>query len=159
MNDILIKVDEAGRIIIPLKIRKKYKINKSDTLLLTTIPNGFKLEKEDFFSKYEEFLSKIKLIEKNFNLDFIITDNEKVIYTTLKYKNLQETKISDELKQVLNNDFNDHSKRIVVKNSFMLNSLFYYKVLNLNSYTKGIAIIIFSLENKKEAQLVKELLE
>ena len=43
MNDILIKVDEAGRIIIPLKIRKKYKINKSDTLLLTTIPNGFKL--------------------------------------------------------------------------------------------------------------------
>ena len=41
----------------------------------------------------------------------------------------------------------------------MLNSLFYYKVLNLNSYTKGIAIIIFSLENKKEAQLVKELLD
>ena len=159
MNDILLKVDEAGRIIIPLKIRKKYEISKNDTLLLTTIPNGFKLEKEDIFSKYEEVLSKIKLIEKTFNLDFIITDNEKVIYTTFKYKSLQKTKISDELKQVLNNDLNSHSKMLVITNNFILNSLCYYKTLSLNNYTKGVIIIIFSEETKKEALLIKELLD
>lgn len=159
MNDILLKVDEAGRIIIPLKIRKKYEINKNDTLLLTTTPNGFKLEKEDVFLKYEEVLSKIKLIEKTFNLDFIITDNEKVIYTTSKYKTLQKTKISDELKQVLNNDLNSHSKMLVITNSFILNSLCYYKTLSLNNYTKGVVIIIFSEKTKKEALLIKELLD
>ena len=158
MADILLKVDEAGRIIIPLKVRKKYKIDKNDTLLLTTVPNGFKLEKEDISIKYEKIISKIKLVEKTLNVDFIISDNEKIIYTSTIYNNLRKLKISKDIKQILNDNLSGYSKKINVTKNFILNSLCYYTVLKLDNYINGVVIIIFPDEKKKEALLIGELL-
>ena len=158
MADILLKVDEAGRIIIPLKVRKKYKIDKNDTLLLPTVPNGFKLEKEDISIKYEKIISKIKLVEKTLNVDFIISDNENIIYTSTIYNNLRKLKISKDIKQILNDNLSGYSKKINVTKNFILNSLCYYTVLKLDDYIHGVVIIIFPDEKKKEALLIGELL-
>ncbi|MGM9879266.1 MAG: AbrB/MazE/SpoVT family DNA-binding domain-containing protein [Bacilli bacterium] len=159
MNNILLKVDEAGRIIIPLKIRKKYEIDKNDTLLLTTTPNGFKLEKEDIFIKYEKVFSKIKLIEQTFDIDFIVTDNEKIIYTTSKYDKLKNSKISNKLKQILNDNLNSYSEELNITKNFVITSSCFYKTLKLDNYTKGVIIMIFSDKNKKEVILINELLD
>lgn len=158
MDNISLKVDEAGRIIIPLKVRKKYGIGKNDTLLLTTVPNGFKLEKEDIFTKYEKIFTRIKLIEETIDVNFIITDNEKIIYTSDVYTDLKSLKISNKIKQILNDDLSGYSKKIDITKNFTLNLSCYYTVLKLDNYINCVAIVTFANEHKKEALLISELL-
>lgn len=158
MDNISLKVDEAGRIIIPLKVRKKYGICKNDTLLLTAVPNGFKLEKEDIYTKYEKIFTRIKVIEEMVDVNFIITDNEKIIYTSDVYNDLKNLKISSEIKQILNDDLSGYSKKMDITKEFTLNLSCYYMVLKLDNYISSVVIITFTNEHKKEALLISELL-
>lgn len=47
IENLPVKIDEAGRIVVPTKIRKKYNIQKNDLLILKTNENSFQLIKDD----------------------------------------------------------------------------------------------------------------
>lgn len=158
MDNISLKVDEAGRIIIPLKVRKKYGICKNDTLLLTTIANGFVLQKDDVLKKYQKFFSKVKIVEETFDIDLLVTDSDRIIYVSSKFESLKNQKISNSIKQILNNDLSGYSEKIKFTKDYVLNSSCYYTILKLDDYAKGVIVIACHDENKKEALLISEML-
>ena len=72
MNKYFLKVDEAGRVIIPKKARIKYSINSNDTLLLTACDNGFSVKNDDCLLKYDKFFKKVNFISDKYMFTFFI---------------------------------------------------------------------------------------
>ncbi len=139
IENMQIKVDASGRILIPKKVRDIFDINKDDIFLLTTFDDGFKLVKEKGLEKYNEVISKIKKIEIEYNFDIILTDYEKVIYTSDKYKNIIGKKLD---------------------NNFKLKDLSLKKDIKLDKYRRGNIIIIYkNKEYLNIARIVCELLK
>ena len=134
-----IKVDASGRILIPKKVRDRFDINEDDIFLLTTFDDGFKLVKEKSLEKYNEVISKIKKVEIGYNFDIILTDYEKVIYASDKYKNIVGKKLD---------------------NNFKLNDLSLKKDIKLDKYRRGNIIIIYKEKKYLNiARIVCELLK
>lgn len=75
-----LKIDEAGRIIIPKKIRIKYKIEKNKEILLTTKEKGFSLKPKPKYINKENLINKIKYLEKKYKKELFLTEKETVIY-------------------------------------------------------------------------------
>lgn len=86
-----IKIDDAGRIIIPKKIRIKYQIEKNKEILLTTKEQGFSLKPKPKYINKESIINKIKYLEKKYKKELFITEKEIVIYpNNISIKNLDQ---------------------------------------------------------------------
>ena len=65
IENLPVKVDDVGRIVIPKKIRKKFNIDPNDYLLLTTTNHEIIMKKENIDLKYKNLLEKLKYINKS----------------------------------------------------------------------------------------------
>lgn len=100
MNDInfVKNIDNLGRIVIPMDIRRKLQINTGDVLSITCN------DKDILLTKYSSLNNNIKIINilKEFvdilSLNVILVDRENVIFSNV----FNETEISKDLKSNLN---------------------------------------------------------
>ena len=79
------RIDELGRIVIPKEIRKKLKIREGDNLDIFVNENGVVLKKYSPLNDLEKILEiLINGFKRKFNVDFVITDKENIICSSIR---------------------------------------------------------------------------
>ncbi len=139
MEKYFLKVDEAGRVIIPKKVRIKYGINSNDTLLLTTCDNGFSVKNDDYLLKYDKFFKKVNFISDKYNLSIFVSDMSHVIYSKGKLE-FSSKKINKKIRDLVISNKNGYDND-TIKNSLGIDFNCYYIYVFLDEYTRGILFI------------------
>ena len=76
-------IDNLGRIVIPMDIRKKMNINTGDILSITCNENDICLKKYSTLTDNYKILEIVKCFVEVFNLKVLILDREKVVYSNV----------------------------------------------------------------------------
>lgn len=136
------KVDDVGRIVIPKKARKMLNIEYNEELLLTVKKNTIELKKQSKNNELSKIKEKVKKIEQEFNISFLIANDNEIVYTSKKYENLKDRKtINDKISNIT------YSKLTKITNEDTLEEPHYYCSLTFDNYTKGQIFVIFNDEN------------
>lgn len=115
---IIRKIDDLGRIVIPKEIRNSLKIKENDNLEIYVENDKIVLNKFNKLESYEEFAKNyIKIFDKVFNINLIVTDCDKVLFSSnSKLKELIGLELTKDFLNILN-----ERKTIIDKNIKQLN--------------------------------------
>ena len=84
MKNIPVKIDVAGRIIIPKKIRDQESIRPGDILLVSETENGIFLRKES--DTFLELINKLNYLQSITNIDYFVINKKVVSFSSDNYK-------------------------------------------------------------------------
>lgn len=87
------RVDQLGRIVLPMEIRKKLKIVEGTLLDLSLEGNVIKLEKYSPLLNFKEYAEDI--LKECENCTYLICDDNKVIFANKSFKSLIDNQIND----------------------------------------------------------------
>lgn len=150
IENLPVKVDDVGRIVIPKKIRKKFNIDPNDYLLLTTTNHEIIMKKETNDLKYKNLIEKLKYINKTFNFDIIMINNRTISYTTENYFYLEKLKTAKELEEKTLKNNIIFAKNTNLTKGISLQKPHYYGAVYLENYSSILVFIIFSDDKNKE---------
>ncbi len=154
IENLPIKIDESGRIVIPAKIRRKFNIVPGSILYLQEKRGSLYFYKEKEVSKYKKLIYNLKFLEREYHFGIILTDENVVRYTSEKYKKLLNQKISNNLKERLKQESILKATKTKITTEFTLRTIHYYCVITIPEYTKFILFISCdSSEYEKKAYL------
>lgn len=157
-ESLLVKIDKVGRIVIPRKIRQQFNIRGNEYLSVVLQENSFLLYKNNYEEEYLKFINKLKKIELEYELDIIVSNKEKIVYTSNRYNLIENKNISEDLKTMFDYK-NFDTFRIRLTKDYILGSSYCYCVSSLEFYTKFLVIIPYkNKDEKKLAELVLKLL-
>ena len=123
------RIDELGRIVVPKELRNNLGIRDGEPLLIYTNNDSIIIKKYSKLEKYEDKINKYSNIIKEFiDDDLIITDREKVIFSTSNDFELDK-KIDNKLIKLIDN-----------RESYLKNELDSF--MGIGGYYKIIPIII-----------------
>lgn len=121
IENLPIKIDSVGRIVIPTKVRELYNIKKDSILYIEEYKNEIILIKDT----KDEIIKKLKKLEKH-GLSFILKEQNKTLYTS-ENKNKKEKdyyycdlKINNYTKYELSIIYNKISKKFAEITSKLL---------------------------------------
>ena len=145
------RIDELGRVVVPKEIRRNLGIKAFEQLEIFIEDENIILKKYSNFTKLIKMANiLVDIIGSNFQKDIIITDREKIIATTSKYKNdyLDQPigksleNIMSERKRVIENNFCDLelSVGMLEKVSFVVSPIL------VNSDVMGIVCVLSDKE-------------
>lgn len=161
MNELSIikRIDELGRIVLPIEIRKKLKITTNDDLKITLENNDIIIRKYSMLSDIEKKINTYgKIINKLSNKNVIITNKEKIIYSN--DNNLINKEISDYFKNlIIKREEIDSKKDIELIVNINKDNYFYIKNIIINNEVIGL-IILYSdnLISNEEKLIIKIIL-
>ena len=161
MNELSIikRIDELGRIVLPIEIRKKLKITTNDDLKITLENNDIVIRKYSMLSDIEKKINTYgKIINKLSNKNVIITNKEKIIYSN--DNNLINKEISDYFKNlIIKREEIDSKKDIELIVNINKDNYFYIKNIIINNEVIGL-IILYSdnLISNEEKLIIKIIL-
>lgn len=150
IENLPVKVDDVGRIVIPKKIRKKFNIDPNDYLLLTTTNHEIIMKKENTDLKYKNLLEKLKYINKTFNFDIIMINNRTISYTTENYSYLRKLKTTKELKEKVLKKNIIFAKNTNLTKGINLQKSHCYGTIYIENYSNIIVFIIFYDDKNKD---------
>ena len=139
------RIDELGRIVVPKELRNNLGIRDGEPLLIYTNNDSIIIKKYSKLEKYEDKINKYSNIIKEFiDDDLIITDREKVIFSTSNDFELNK-KIDNKLIKLIDN-----------RESYLKNELDsfmgiggYYKIIPIINESDSLGLIIlYSKDNK-----------
>lgn len=159
IENLPIKVDEVGRIVIPKKIRQRFDIKTNDYLLLTATLKEIIIKKEDNDLKYKNLLTKLERINSTFSFDIIVIKNNIITYTTPCYSNLKNKKIIKFFEKKLADQTLVFSTNTLIAENIYLKNPHYYCAISLENYTEVLIFLIFKrLEEKLLVETIFRLL-
>ena len=164
-SGIIRRVDELGRVVIPVEIRRILNIKEGESLEFIVNNNAIELRKKSIAENNDDFLSLIgdKLGEVMEGGFYFITDREKVI------KSNNSTLMGKKIPQILFNllDVHDYSELsnvdllfedIKLKNTFrvfpyniegdIVGFIVLYDILNIDKYSKLIRFLTNYIHDK-----------
>jgi len=142
-----IKVDELGRIVIPKNVRDSLKIKKLDSVNISIDGDKLILVKTKSSEKIDFLSEKIVIsINDRYKYDCVLTNREKILFTTPKYKYLKDQNISKHLNDLLE-DSNTYMQRVysleVCEKELIKGHLYCFAVKE-NCCNKGLLIIDYT---------------
>ena len=146
ISNIDVKIDKAGRVIIPKKVRKHFGIKTNDRLLLTVDKNGIFLKKDNYDEEYLKLINKISFLEKLFDINFILVKDCTIIDASDCYKKHIGEKTNFDL-----SSFNDLSiiNKLSLNNNLSITNTYYHSFY-INHYTFISTFIIMNdIKQKK----------
>ena len=161
MNELSIikRIDELGRIVLPIEIRKKLKITTNDDLKITLENNDIVIRKYSMLSDIEKKINTYgKIINKLSNKNVIITNKEKIIYSN--DNNLLNKEISDYFKNlIIKREEIDSKKDIELIVNINKDNYFYIKNIIINNEVIGLVILYSdNLISNEEKLIIKIIL-
>ena len=161
MNELSIikRIDELGRIVLPIEIRKKLKITTNDDLKITLENNDIVIRKYSMLSDIEKEINTYgKIINKLSNKNVIITNKEKIIYSN--DNNLLNKEISDYFKNlIIKREEIDNKKDIALIVNINKDNYFYIKNIIINNEVIGLVILYSdNLISNEEKLIIKIIL-
>ena len=154
IENISVKVDDVGRVVIPKKVRKELNINIDDILLLSVKNNKIEMEKRENNDKLELLIRKLELLIKDYKIDIVLTNNSKVVFTNIE--GLEDQKVHNNIKKTEINKFMKSDKTLLT-NDYSINTSHYYCSFYLNVYTKYNLFLIYKRSN--DEKIVKAICE
>lgn len=106
------RIDNLGRIVIPMEIRRNLKLKEGDPLELYVLGDSITVKKFSAIDSYGEKLATYcDEISKELNITIIATDMDKILVATGKNKNnYLEQPLEKDFKQVMGNRKVNYSK-------------------------------------------------
>ena len=134
------RIDELGRIVIPVEIRRELNIREGETLEFNIKEDSIILRKKSYIESDMTFLCGIgETLNSVVNGDYFITDREKIIISS--NKDLENTKLNEELSGLIT--IHDLS---VINSKSLVDSLIY--VYPYYSQNKIIGLIcLYNIDN------------
>ena len=143
-ENIPVKVDSVGRMVIPKNIRKMYNIDKNSLLFLSLERDQILFIKDESQQKLNSLLEKLTRLEKH-NFCFVVMKNEKCLYKT-NSNDFFPLKLNV-ISSIFNNDSNLGSVSMTINN---IRSTYYYFIQRINKYTKFLIFVYSSDEKSKD---------
>lgn len=164
MNELSIikRIDDLGRIVLPIDIRKKLKITTDDDLKITLENENIVIRKYSILSDLENKINSYgKIINKLTNKNVIITNKEKIIYSN--ETNYINKEISDYFKNlIIKREEIDSKKDLELIININKDNYFYIKNIIINNEVIGLIILysdnIISNEEKVVIKIIQLLL-
>ena len=149
IDNLPVKVDYAGRIILPKNVRNKFDIKENDRLLLSSDRDKILLKKDTFNKNFLKLIEKLEYLKDKYIIDYLLTDKRTIVKTSEKYNNYLGKQIDktivDDIKGI------EYSNKSVLNKSLNIETPHYYCFLSVDSYTNGfIFIILNDITYKKE---------
>jgi AbrB family looped-hinge helix DNA binding protein len=141
LNGIVRKIDNLGRIVIPIELRKRLKIDQNDDIEIKIENNKIVLSK---YNKLSELNNILYLMSKSYNnltgINIIVTDKERIIYSNKEiYKNKNISKI---IRNNIDNEIEiDFYKKVEITNDLFIESYIYSKNIKISGFSYGQFII------------------
>lgn len=137
------RIDDLGRVVIPKEIRRILDIQNDENLEIKVCNNEIVIKKYNLLREKEQSIIKLcKVINNLTSNNIILTDREKVIYSS--NDNLIFKELSKDFKDIIINN-NSFSKEINIFDNYIIKSDFLYKKLIIDSNMVG--TIIFYGDN------------
>lgn len=156
IENISVKVDDVGRIVIPKKIRKELDININDILMLSVNDKKIEMEKRKESNKLESLIKKLETLTREYYIDIILTNNIKVVFSNIE--SLKDKKVCKDIKKIKTKKVIKENKTILTSD-FNINTPHYYCSFYLDIYTKYNLFVIYKKEkNENLAKTICELL-
>lgn len=143
------RIDELGRIVIPVEIRRALNIKEGENLEFNINSNGILLTKKSYIENEMDFLKHIsKVLIEIIVGDFFITDREKIILSS------NAEIINNNINTELINLLNVHNES-VINNSEIVNSTLYVYPYYFEDNISGF-ICLYNIDNiEKYKKLIK----
>lgn len=141
LNGIVRKIDNLGRIVIPIELRKRLKIDQNDDIEIKIEDNKIVLSK---YNKLSELNNILYLMSKSYNnltgINIIVTDKERIIYSNKEiYKNKNISKI---IRNNIDNEIEiDFYKKVEITNDLFIESYIYSKNIKISGFSYGQFIV------------------
>ena len=141
LNGIVRKIDNLGRIVIPIELRKRLKIDQNDDIEIKIENNKIVLSK---YNKLSELNNILYLMSKSYNnltgINIIFTDKERIIYSNKGiYKNKNISKI---IRNNIDNEIEiDFYKKVEITNDLFIESYIYSKNIKISGFSYGQFIV------------------
>ena len=141
LNGIVRKIDNLGRIVIPIELRKRLKIDQNDDIEIKIENNKIVLSK---YNKLSELNNILYLMSKSYNnltgINIIVTDKERIIYSNKEiYKNKNISKI---IRNNIDNEIEiDFYKKVEITNDLFIESYIYSKNIKISGFSYGQFIV------------------
>ena len=147
------RIDDLGRIVIPKEIRRTLCIQNNENMEIRINNDEIIIKKHNLLNEKEKDIIKIcRTINSVSNNSIILTDREKVIYSTIE--SIINKGISNKLKDNIINqkalDMNIH-----ITDEYKIESNFIYKPLIIESNQVGLILLIDEDINDKDKLLLE----
>ena len=110
------KIDELGRIVIPMDIRKALSIKCNDALEVGIVGNSISIEKNVSIKNYQEVAVSLANIFASCNILLLVTNREEIIYNNTDIETIDVRKLINlslyELIEEKNKTLNEEKNRI-----------------------------------------------
>ena len=112
------RIDEIGRVVIPKEIRNELKIKPGDCLEVLCDGNSIFMKKKDLIKNSIDTLDKLfKSISSILNIQIIITDTSKFLYSVGKeYNNIVDKSIDEQLYEKI------MKRKTITRDNYVFNS-------------------------------------
>ncbi len=153
------RIDELGRIVVPKEIRYNLGIRDGEPLEIYTSDNQIIIKKYSQVENIKDTSQNIcNIIFDSCNLSIMITDREKIIATSSNLKEMQDKKLDDYFKNLIDDRENYISTNKDVK--LGINAYFTILPIITSIDCSGLVIILSETNenNLKYAKIVQKLL-
>lgn len=146
-SGVIRKIDELGRIVLPKEIRRNLGIRDGENIEIFVDNDSIILKKYSKIKGYNEIVNSICDIVRNvYNLNLIVTDRDKVIYSS-NFLNIINKDIDDALLSLIHNRENVNNNFATYK--FLEEEISgYFSILPIISSIDCLGLVMIYSEQK-----------
>lgn len=151
------RIDELGRIVIPMEIRRNLGIRDGENLEISVTDDTIFLKKHFQIHKEEDIANKIcDIVSSVTNSSVIITDREKIIATDKDNIVLKNVKIDTKLLSLIDNrkHYQSENKELKELDNIKLNGYFIISPIISSIDSLGL-VILFNKDIKCDINITK----
>lgn len=153
------KIDELGRIVLPKEIRRNLGIRDGENLEIFVENDHILLKKYSKMQEYSEIVNNLATIVNNtYNFNLIITDRDKVLYSSVEKIKLNQ-ELGDKLLSYIHNRESVSRSTLDTYNFKEEDLTGYYLIFPIISSIDCLGLIIFYNENSAIPEYQIELLK
>ncbi len=141
------RIDELGRIVIPKEIRRNLGIRDGENVEIFTENNNIILKKYNRMNNNNDLAKNLcELVYTIFNYKIIITDNEKIICSSILKEDLEAAKLTDKLIKIIEEreTKKEENSKLKINETELEGNFIYIPIISLND---AIGLVIM---NSKE---------
>ncbi|MBR5662087.1 MAG: AbrB/MazE/SpoVT family DNA-binding domain-containing protein [Bacilli bacterium] len=147
---IIRRIDELGRVVIPVEIRKYLNINEGENIEFTINNDVILLQKKSTSKQNIKVLEDIdRTLSSVIDGEYIITDREKVLYSS--NKSLIDTFMNNKLISFLNSK----EECIKISNNIVQNKDLYLFIYSFDNNAAGFIVLFDVSDINKYTKLIK----
>ena len=148
--DIVKRMDDLGRVVIPKEVRRILKICSNEPLKITIEDNKLVMKKYSVLSEFENIVKKYgEIIYKISSKNVLITNRDKIIYSNIE--ELKDKEINEKLKsKIVNREELNGLLNLEIIDGKSITSYYYSNIILINSEISGMIILFDETNNIEE---------